>query len=74
MNTTLSQQIQEIQKARMLVTKEATSINTSENLRAALKQMNDGLNDAASTIASLNLIKSLPESEQLEFLRNLKSL
>lgn len=32
------------------------------------------LNDAASTIASLNLIKSLDEAAQLEFLRNIKDL
>lgn len=62
MTRTLSQQIKAVQKARAL-------LNHTDR-----KALDACLNDAGSTLASLNLIKSLPESEQLEFLRNLKSL
>lgn len=53
----LTQQIQAIMKARMLVIKEATSIHTREDLRVAYNEISEGLNDAGSTIANLNLTK-----------------
>ena len=58
MQSTLSEQIQGIQKARMLVIKEATSPNTPEYLRAAYNEINQQLNDAGSTIAAFNMALS----------------
>ena len=62
MQSTLSEQIQAIMKARLLVIKEATSPNTSEDLRASLREISSHLNDAGSTIASLNLTKDINKS------------
>lgn len=64
MQHTLKQQIDAIQKAHSLID------NNTNNQKLLLAV----LNDAASTIASLNLIKSLDEAAQLEFLRNIKDL
>lgn len=51
-------------KARLLVIKEATSPNTSEDLRSALNEVSALLNDAGSTIASLNLTKNITDSKK----------
>lgn len=58
MQSTLSEQIQAIQKARMLAIKEATSPNTSEDLRAAYYEISRLLNDAGSTIVGLKMALS----------------
>lgn len=64
MTTTLSEQIRAIKRASMEFQADYLDY---EYIRLCL-------NDAASTIASLNLIKSLSEEEQLEFLRYIKTL
>lgn len=58
MQSTLSEQIQGIMKARLLVIKEATSPNTSEDLRSALNEVSRLINDGGSTIAGLNMTLS----------------
>ena len=58
MQSTLSEQIQGIMKARLLVIKEATSPNTSEDLRSALNEVSRLINDGALLLLDLNMTLS----------------